>query len=103
MQLYKYNDFLNEDVSEHVKSSIIYSGGKFKLLPQILHLFPNKISTFVDIFCGSLTMSINTKSNKTISNDRYSIMPYTKWHYKFISNLKKEKNIIINQNEDKNK
>ena len=36
------------------------------------------------------------KIDKTISNDRYSIMPYTKWHYKYIININKNKK----QNDD---
>jgi hypothetical protein len=30
------------------------------------------------------------KVEKTISKERYAIMPYYKWHYKFISNLNKK-------------
>jgi len=29
------------------------------------------------------------KIDKTISNERYSIKPYTKWHYKYITNIQK--------------
>lgn len=37
---------------ELIKSPLNYTGGKFKLLPQILPLFPNEINTFVDLFGG---------------------------------------------------
>ena len=30
------------------------------------------------------------KIEKTKSNERYAIMPYYKWHYKYISNLNKK-------------
>ena len=35
-----------------IQSPLNYTGGKFKLLPQILPLFPNNIDLFVDLFCG---------------------------------------------------
>ena len=34
-----------------IKSPMNYVGGKYKLLPQILPLFPENIDTFVDMFC----------------------------------------------------
>lgn len=59
---------LNEKV-EIVKSPLNYTGGKYKLLPQILPFFPNKIETFVDIFCGGCNVAINVPAKKTICND----------------------------------
>ena len=37
---------------ELIKSPLNYTGGKFKLLPQILPLFPNDINRFIDLFGG---------------------------------------------------
>lgn len=37
---------------EYVKSPLNYTGGKFKLLPQLLEIFPKDINTFVDLFAG---------------------------------------------------
>lgn len=59
---------LNEKV-EIVKSPLNYTGGKYKLLPQILPFFPDKIETFVDIFCGGCNVAINVPAKKTICND----------------------------------
>ena len=39
-------------MSEYIKSPLNYTGGKYKLLPQILPLFPNEIDTFIDLFGG---------------------------------------------------
>ena len=47
-----------------VKSPLNYTGGKTKLLPQILPLFPDKINTFVDLFCGGANVGINVKAKK---------------------------------------
>ena len=54
---------------ELIKSPLNYTGGKFKLLPQILPLFPEDINTFIDLFGGGCNVSINVKSNKIIYND----------------------------------
>ncbi|RDU51440.1 DNA methyltransferase, partial [Helicobacter sp. MIT 00-7814] len=52
-----------------IASPLNYTGGKFKLLSQILPLFPKNINTFVDLFCGGCNVGLNTKSKKTIYND----------------------------------
>lgn len=52
-----------------IKSPLNYTGGKYKLLNQILPLFPNKINTFVDLFAGGCNVSVNIKAKSIISND----------------------------------
>lgn len=52
-----------------IKSPLNYIGGKYKLLPQILPLFPKKIDTFIDLFCGGFNVGINVNANKIIGND----------------------------------
>lgn len=54
---------------ELIKSPLNYTGGKFKLLPQILPLFPNDINTFIDLFSGGCNVGINVKANCIICND----------------------------------
>lgn len=54
---------------EYIKSPLNYTGGKYKLLPQILPLFPENINTFVDLFCGGLNVGVNVNSKKLIAND----------------------------------
>lgn len=56
-------------MNEYVKSPLNYTGGKYKLLPQIIPLFPNNIDKFLDLFGGSGTVSANVKANKIICND----------------------------------
>ena len=46
-----------------------YTGGKYKLLPQILPLFPTEINTFVDLFTGGGNIAVNVNANKIIAND----------------------------------
>lgn len=52
-----------------IKSPLNYIGGKYKLLPQILPLFPEHINTFVDLFAGGLNVSINVEAHHVICND----------------------------------
>lgn len=54
---------------EIIKSPLNYTGGKYKLLPQLLPLFPKSINTFVDIFCGGCNVAINISAKKIICND----------------------------------
>lgn len=59
---------------DFVKSPLNYTGGKTKLLPQIMPLFPSKIDTFVDLFCGGGNVGINIHANKIIYNDSDKIV-----------------------------
>ena len=52
-----------------VKSPLNYTGGKFKLLPQILPLFPETIETFVDAFGGGGNVLANVSADTHIYND----------------------------------
>lgn len=59
-------EFKKEDL---IKSPLNYTGGKYKLLPQILPLIPDNINTFVDLFCGGCNVGINIDANRIILND----------------------------------
>ena len=52
-----------------IKSPLNYTGGKYKLLPQIVPLFPEKINTFVDLFGGGFNIGVNVSANRVIYND----------------------------------
>lgn len=52
-----------------ISSPLNYTGGKYKLLPQILPLFPKNIDTFIDLFCGGCNVGLNVKAKKIIYND----------------------------------
>ncbi len=54
---------------KYIKSCLNYTGGKYRLLNQILPLFPKNIDTFVDLLCGGANVALNVDSNKTICND----------------------------------
>ena len=52
-----------------IQSPLNYTGGKFRLLKQILPEFPSSIDTFVDLFCGGCNVGININAKKIIFND----------------------------------
>ena len=41
---------------QYIKSPLNYVGGKYRLLKQIIPLFPKEIDTFVDLFSGELML-----------------------------------------------
>lgn len=71
---------INFNKKDLVKSPLNYTGGKFKLLPQILPLFPDTIDTFVDLFGGGFNVGANVKADRVIYND----------HIIYLANMFKE-------------
>lgn len=63
------NKITVSSTKKYIKSPLNYIGGKYKLLKQILPLFPSDIGTFVDIFSGGANVGINVSANKHIFND----------------------------------
>lgn len=55
--------------NNYIKSPLNYTGGKHKLLPQLMPLFPTDISVFIDIFCGGANVGVNSNAPKVIYND----------------------------------
>lgn len=58
-----------ESNKEIIPSALNYTGGKFKLLPQILPLFPQGVDQAVDLFCGGCNVGINLNCNRVVFND----------------------------------
>lgn len=52
-----------------IKCPTNYVGGKTKLLPQILPLFPTKINRFIDLFGGGFNVGINVTAESYVYND----------------------------------
>lgn len=52
-----------------ISSPLNYTGGKAKLLPQLLPLFPDSVSVFVDLFCGGANVGVNVTAENCICND----------------------------------
>jgi len=60
--------------SKNIKSPLNYIGGKYKLLNQIVPLFPRNINTFVDLFAGGCNVGINIEAKKIIFNDNLTYL-----------------------------
>lgn len=77
---------------ELVKSPMNYIGGKYKLLPQLLELFPNNISMFYDVFGGGANVSLNVSSEFVLYND---IVPYVSNMFNEVKG--KDANLCLNK------
>lgn len=58
----------------YIKSPLNYTGGKYKLLPQIISSFPSECDTFVDLFTGGLNVGINVNAKTIYANDKISYL-----------------------------
>lgn len=54
---------------EYISSPLNYIGGKYKLLNQIIPIFPSKINRFIDLFAGGFNVGINVNAKEIICND----------------------------------
>lgn len=54
---------------KYIRSPINYTGSKYKLLDKIIPMFPNNINTFLDVFGGSGTITLNVQANNKIYNE----------------------------------
>jgi len=52
-----------------IQSPLNYTGGKFKLLEQLLPHFPKYIDSFVDLFCGGCNVGVNVTADNVIFID----------------------------------
>lgn len=55
--------------NEFVQSPLNYTGGKYKLLKQIIPLFPKDIDIFVDLFGGGCNVGANINANTIVYNE----------------------------------
>lgn len=84
---------------ELIKSPVNYTGGKFRLLPKILPLFPDKPKTFVDLFGGAMTVCANSNAEKIYGNDYMPYLPelFNLWKYKSIYDINKRIDLRISE------
>lgn len=60
--------------NNYIKSPLNYTGGKHKLLSQIIPLMPSDINTFVDLFGGGFNVGINIDAKNVIYNDTQQVV-----------------------------
>jgi len=76
-----------KSLTKLIQSPLNYTGGKFRLLEQILPHFPYEIDTFVDLFCGGCNVGINVNAESVIFNDSNERLLTL---YNTLENLEKE-------------
>lgn len=83
------------------KSPMNYIGNKYKLLNDILPLFPSNIHTFYDVFAGGLDVSVNVKAESVYCNDinNFLIEIYCEFQKRDIDSLLNEIDGIIKKYE----
>ncbi len=59
----------NMNINEFIKSPLNFTGGKYKILPQLVSKFPSNIDVFYDVFCGGVNVGINMNCNHIICVD----------------------------------
>lgn len=94
---FKESSIRIDNKSSFAKSPLNYTGGKYKLLPQLDLKFPKEIDTFVDFFCGGANVSVNINAKNIIAIDKETnlirVLNLFK-DYKYIDIIKKIECII---------
>lgn len=82
-------------IKHFMRSPLFYVGDKYKLMPQLTELFPDKINNYFDVFCGGGSASINVEAKVYNMNDideniialHYHLQRNSKNMYRFISRM----------------
>lgn len=75
------------EIDTFVKSPLNYTGGKFKLLPELVKRFPSENCTFVDLFGGGFNVGVNAVQKTVVYNDATDeITRLIKLFYKYSTN-----------------
>ena len=53
-----------------VKSPLNYTGGKYKILNQIIPIFPKELDLFVDLFSGGSNVGVNVNAKRIVCVDK---------------------------------
>lgn len=82
-----------------ISSPMNYIGGKAKLLPQLIPLFPSKINTLYDVFAGggNIIANVSAKSYKANDLNDFVIGILEAFYRKDINNILSEIYAIINK------
>lgn len=59
-----------KNIVDKVKSPLNYTGGKYKLLNQIIPIFPKDLDLFVDLFSGGANVGVNVSAKRIVCVDK---------------------------------
>ncbi|CBW53819.1 Adenine specific DNA methyltransferase [Mycoplasma mycoides subsp. capri LC str. 95010] len=80
-------------VKNNIRSPFFYVGDKYKIMPQIVKFFPEKINNYYEPFLGGGSSVMHTKANKYFLNDiNKSVIDL----HKCLSSYSKNKNLLLN-------
>lgn len=60
----------NNSIKDKVKSPLNYTGGKYRILDQIIPIFPKNIDLFVDMFSGGANVGVNVDAKRIVCVDK---------------------------------
>ena len=61
---------VEKNIDDKVKSPLNYTGGKYKLLNQIIPIFPKDLDLFVDLFSGGANVGVNVNAKRIVCVDK---------------------------------
>lgn len=61
---------IEKNIVDKVKSPLNYTGGKYKLLNQIIPIFPKDLDLFVDLFSGGANVGVNVNAKRIVCVDK---------------------------------
>lgn len=61
---------VEKNIVDKVKSPLNYTGGKYKLLNQIIPIFPKNLDLFVDLFSGGANVGVNVNAKRIVCVDK---------------------------------
>ncbi|RJS92472.1 hypothetical protein DSQ37_01755 [Ureaplasma urealyticum] len=65
----RINNFILDNKIIPNRSPLYHIGDKYKLIPELLNIFPSKINKFYDVFTGGGTILSNIDANNYLAND----------------------------------
>ena len=78
-----------------IKSALNYTGGKYKLLPQLLPLFPESYNNFIDLFSGGATVAVNLANINKSKTKKYIINDISEEVIAFYKYLESQKDVTV--------
>ena len=78
-----------------IKSALNYTGGKYKLLPQLLPLFPESYNNFIDLFSGGATVAVNLANINKSKTKKYIINDISEEVINFYKYLESQKDVTV--------
>ena len=85
----------NKKEEKLIKSALNYTGGKYKLLPQLLPLFPEGYNKFIDLFSGGATVAVNLANIDKSKSKKYIINDVSKELIDFYKYLENQKDVTV--------